>query len=56
MWERFNGEYKKKECYVFTKQGSILGPCWPNANTFHLMDGSGDIVIADDCVAIKYID
>ncbi len=55
MWERFNGDYKKKECYIFTNLGCVIGPCWPNADTFHLMDGSGIIVKADDCLAIRYI-
>ena len=51
-WKRFDGTYDKVSYMIFTVDGLILGPCWPNAGTFHVMSRN-KIIDADMVVAVK---
>jgi hypothetical protein len=37
---------------IFTEDGVILGPCWPNAGTFHVMR-EGAVIDGTRVIAIK---
>jgi len=52
MWKRFTGQYSKTEYMIFTEDGEIFGPCWPNAGTFHVMD-DGRIIEGNKVIAVK---
>ena len=51
-WKRFMGMYEKIEYMIFTEDGKIIGPCWPNAGTFHLMK-DGTVIDGTQVIAIK---
>ena len=38
------GEYKKIEYRIRLKDGEVIDRCWPNADTFHDLDGSGRVI------------
>jgi hypothetical protein len=46
------GMYEKIEYMIFTEDGKIIGPCWPNAGTFHLMK-DGTVIDGTQVIAIK---
>lgn len=52
-WKRFTGQYNKIEYMIFTEDGVILGPCWPNAGTFHIMSTGGSVIDGTRVIAIK---
>lgn len=52
LWKRFTGQYDKTEYMIFTEHGIILGPCWPNAGTFHVMK-TGKVINGTEVIAIK---
>lgn len=52
LWKRFTGHYHKTEYMIFTEDGVILGPCWPNAGTFHVMR-EGAVIDGTRVIAIK---
>ena len=54
-WHKYSGEYLKVIYYIKTASNEVLGPCWPNAGVFHLMDGSGRIVDGEDVEAVTTI-
>ena len=43
-WTKYKGEYEKEEYDIRLKDGTELGPCWPNAGNFNLLDNSGKVI------------
>ena len=51
-WKQYDKNYKKTEYSIFTDDGEIHSPCWPNAGTFHVM-GKDFQVPEDRVLAVK---
>lgn len=52
-----DGIYEKRFCYIKLKNGKILGPCWPNAGTFHVLTPDADAkrIDREDVTSIRYL-
>jgi hypothetical protein len=37
-WHDYSGEYDKEFCDVRLADGTVIGPCWPNAGKFVRLD------------------
>ena len=48
---RYNGEYTKQFYKVITFNGVLYESCWPNAGTFHTLDGK--ILPGNDVFAVR---
>jgi hypothetical protein len=48
--------YRKRHCDVRLRDGSEVGPCWPNAGVFHDLNGSGRQISQADVTYVRYYD
>lgn len=52
-YQQYNGNYEKRAYKVRTKDGEDYPLCWPNADTFHTMDGKGVRIKGEDVESIS---
>jgi hypothetical protein len=52
-WKKYEGDYEKEGYDIMLKDGTIIENCWPNARTFHALDGSGRVVNDNLIVCIR---
>ena len=57
-WQEYRMEdgYRKKPCMIITRDGYKIGPCWPNAGKFVLLEGKGPDVPETAVVAVAYFE
>lgn len=53
-WEKFLGKTRVQFCDVQTKDGKVLGPCWPRDRDFVDLSDDEKEIAAEDVAMVRY--
>jgi hypothetical protein len=54
VWHAYSGEYSKEFCDVRLADGTVIGPCWPNAGKFVRLDQEAEFAGSEVTHVVYY--